>query len=213
MLGQTINYHNILKMRHLKKVAYLLSMICLHSCTESQVKSPQQNAQNPDPVVNSLWGDGTGLFRGVNLAMSVSEVKASQKKQIPEEEEEDYLSYGFAYSDTLEGSYYFSFENGLEEIGIDIYREKNHDCKWLYGLLKIYLNTRFGSPSDENNLLVWHADKQGKEGAEITLADESAEYGYGKLTITIFPFESSVDPRDKDKPLSAIPGSSPPVAD
>jgi hypothetical protein len=194
-------------MNGFRKFTLIILLVTIIACS-GPVKSPVvKEVATEDPVITCIFGSRSALFREVNLGMTVEAVKGSQKEISPEEEGADYLSYRFAFSDTLQGNYYFSFDNGLEEIGVDIFREKQKNCSWLFQRLKKYFTTKYGNMRQENELLIWHADKQGKEGAEITLADESADYGYGKLTITIFPFESSVDPKEKEAgtaPLSVI---------
>jgi hypothetical protein len=175
------------------------------SCSDTGHGSVSKEAAAEDPVINRIFGVPSSLFREASLGMSVETVKAGQKNFRPEEEETNYLSYNFTFADTLRGSYYFSFEDGLDEIGVDIFREKQKDCNWLYEKLKKYFTAKYGPLRQENELMIWHAEKQGKEGAEITLADESSDYGYGKLTITIFPFESSVDPKEKEADAIPLP--------
>jgi hypothetical protein len=131
--------------------------------------------------------------------MSVEEVKGVEKEQKTEEEETDYLFYSLDFKDTLKANYYYSFDEGLDEIGVDVFREKSKDIDWLFNQLKTYYTKHYGSPKEESGLLIWYVKNQGKEGAEITLSDESGDYGYGKLTLTFFPFQTAVDPKAKDK--------------
>jgi hypothetical protein len=151
-----------------------------------------------DSVVCRIFGADTGLFRGVSLGMTLPQVKALEKGKKPDEEEVDYLSYSFGFKDTIQGNYYFNFEEGLDEIGVDIFREKQKECNWLFSRLKNYFSQKYGPARSENQLLIWHVKNQGKEGAEVTLIDESLDYGYGKLTVTIFPFQTEVDPKEKE---------------
>ncbi|HXC06037.1 MAG TPA: hypothetical protein VNZ86_14870 [Bacteroidia bacterium] len=162
-------------------------------------KEPTNKIEDYDPVMKSLLRTDSGLFRGANLGMNLSTVKALEKAMKPDEEENNYLSYGIAFKDTIQCSYYYNFEtDGLDEIGINIYRTKAKELDWLFSSLKHYFTKKYGEPRQENNLLVWYVKNQGKEGAEITLGDESKDYSYGELTITIFPFQSEVDPTEKE---------------
>lgn len=51
-----------------------------------------------------------------------------------------------------------------------------------------YYSKRFGEPSQQMGIYVWKAETMlPNNDAYIELKDESAEYGFGKLNITIFP--------------------------
>ncbi|HEV7231366.1 MAG TPA: hypothetical protein VGO45_08570, partial [Bacteroidia bacterium] len=174
-------------------MTFYRTLFCLFACAifaacqgKKEIPSASEAPSYTDSVIVRIFGSDTGLFRGVSLGMTLPQVKTLQKGK-PEEEEEDYLSYSFGFKDTLQGNYYYNFEEGLDEIGIDIYREKQKECNWIFDRLKTYFTKKYGPFRSENRLLIWHVNNQGKEGAEVTLADESLDYGYGKLTVTIFP--------------------------
>jgi hypothetical protein len=177
----------------------LFFVICFLSCHPTKDKLPGGKVEDYNPAMKKIIRSDSGVFRQVNLNMSLAAVKALEKNLKPDEEEDNYLAYSFAFSDTLVGNYYYDFDEGLDEVGIDIFREKSTDCDWLFASFKNYYTKRYGIPHEENNMLIWSVPNQGKEGAEITLQDESRDYGYGKLTITIFPFQSEVDPRQKEE--------------
>jgi hypothetical protein len=171
--------------------------LTLYAC--SSHREPGNKVEDYNPVMKSLFRTDSGLFRGANLGMKVAEIKALENNQKPDEEEANYLSYSLAFRDTFQCSYYYDFEeNGMDEIGINIYRTKSKDFDWLFTNIKQYFTKKYGSPQLEKNLLVWYVKNQGKEGAQITLSDESRDYGYGELTLTIFPFQSQVDPKEKE---------------
>jgi hypothetical protein len=179
-------------------IVFLIAAGVFASCSPKKEKEPSAKVEDYDPVMKKILLSDAGLFRGTNIGMPLTQVKALEKGAVPSEEEDNYLSYDFAFKDTLQGSYYYSFENGLDEIGVDIYREKSKECLWLFTEMKTYFTKRYGDPKTEDHLLLWYVPNQGKEGAQITLSDESADYGYGKLTLTLFPFQSEVDPKDKE---------------
>ena len=176
-----------------------LFFACLHLLSCTTHKEPSAKVEDYDPVMKTLFRTDSGLFRGANLGMKTTEVKRMEQARKPDEEEQNYLSYSFAFRDTIQCSYYYNFEEeGLDEIGINIYRTKAPNLDWLFTNLKQYLTKKYGAPRQENNLLIWYVKDQGREGAEITLSDESKDYSYGELTITIFPFQSEVDPKAKE---------------
>ncbi len=179
-------------------VLFLVSILILASCATKKEQEPTAKVEDYDAVMKKIIRTDEGLFRGTNLGMPLDKVKSIEKDEKPVEEEDNYLSYDFAFKDTLQGNYYYSFENGLDEIGVDVYREKSKDCSWLLAELTTYFTKRYGAPASEEKLLIWHVQNQGKEGAQITLGDESADYGYGKLTLTLFPFQTEVDPTEKE---------------
>jgi hypothetical protein len=177
-------------------VSLFLFLFLFLSC--SPKKAPTGKVEDYNIVLKTIIRTDSGLFRGVNLGMEPGNVKVKEENKRPQDDEVNYLSYAFAFSDSLTGNYYYDFDEGLDEIGVDIYREKAKDCDWLFTDLKNYYTRRYGQPKTENNMLLWYIPNQGKEGAEVSLQDESKDYGYGKLTITIFPFQSEVDPKDKE---------------
>jgi hypothetical protein len=166
------------------------------ACTPK--KEPAVKVEELSQVLKRIVKSDNGLFRGANIGMGITEVKGIESDQKPDEEAENYLSYSFGFKDSLQGNIYYNFENGLDEIGVDVFREKSKECDWLFADFKNYFTKRYGVPKVDNQLLIWYVKDQGKEGAEISLADESKDYGYGKLTITIFPFQSEVDPGEKE---------------
>jgi len=172
-------------------------LLVLSACSHPK-KEPSGKVADTNVVLKRILRTDTGLFRGISLGMELSQVKQLENEQKPDEEESNYLSYAFAFHDTLSGNYYYDFEEGLDEIGVDIFREKAKECDWIFNELKEYYTRRYGQPTVENNMLLWYIPHQGKEGAEVSLQDESKDYGYGKLTITIFPFQSEVDPKEKE---------------
>jgi hypothetical protein len=176
----------------------LLLIIFLGFLACSSRKEPPAKTEDFSPVLKRIVRTEKGLFRGLNIGMGIAEVRGMENDQKPDDEAENYLSYSFAFNDTLQGNIYYNFEDGLDEIGVDIFREKKKECDWLFSDFKNYFTKRYGAPKEENLLLIWYVKDQGKEGAEITLSDESKDYGYGKLTLTIFPFQSEVNPGDKE---------------
>jgi len=176
----------------------LLALFLLGSIACSSKKEPGSKVEEYSPVLKRIVRNDNGLFRGVNIGMGIEEVKKLENDLKPDDEAENYLSYSFAFNDTIQGNIYYNFEAGLDEIGVDVFREKKKECDWLFIDFKNYFTKRYGAPREDNLLLIWYVKDQGKEGAEITLSDESKDYGYGKLTITIFPFQSEVNPGDKE---------------
>jgi hypothetical protein len=185
-------------LRHLFTLFVSLFILVSLFLSCSPKKAPTGKVEDYTVVLRTIIRTDSGLFRGVNLGMEPGKVKLQEQNKRPQEDEENYLSYAFAFGDSLSGNYYYDFDKGVEEIGVDIYREKAKECDWLFNDLKNYYTCRYGQPKTENNILLWYISKQGKEGAQVTLQDESKDYLYGKLTITIFPFQSEVDPKEKE---------------
>jgi hypothetical protein len=184
-------------MQALRFFSVLFLSFCIFvSC--STKKEPTAKVEDYDETMKLIFRNDSGLFHGANLGMKTEAVKKLEKGLQPDEEEDYYLSYSFGKSDTLHGTWYYNFEDGLDEVGVDIFREKQKECDWLFIEIKNYFIKRYGQPRIENQLLIWFVKNQGKEGAQITLADESKDYGYGKLTLTFFPFVSEVDPKEKE---------------
>jgi hypothetical protein len=183
-------------MYRFKIIVIFLLLSGFFACSPS--KEPGLKAEDYGQVLKRIVGNDKGLFRGLNLGISLKQVKDQEAEQKPDDEASDYLSYSFGFADTLQGNIYYNFENGLDEIGVDVFRTKKKECDWLFTQFKNYFTKRYGPPREDNLLLIWYVKDQGKEGAEISLSDESKDYGYGKLTITIFPFQSEVDPEDKE---------------
>ncbi len=176
-------------------ILFLVLSACL-ACGAK--KEPGAKVEEYGQVLKRIIKSDKGLFRGADIGMGLKEIKGIENDQKPDEEAENYLSYSFGFKDSLQGNIYYNFEKGLDEIGVDIFREKSKDCDWLFIDFKNYFTKKYGPPKIDNQLLIWYVKDQGKEGAEISLADESRDYGYGKLTITIFPFQSEVDPGEKE---------------
>lgn len=164
---------------------YLLFLLPFFSCSDDAPKVDAKLAPFGYPVAEVLKSD-TGLFRGVQLGMKPEDVLKLIGKTHLTEQQPDYLFY----EDSLPGkagfTYEFSFSTeGLYEMHVDIYGRDSSNAQSMTKRFENYYTKKFGEPDYFNDLLIWYV-KNGKREAQLELSDQSDEYAYGKIAISVY---------------------------
>ena len=68
----------------------------------------------------------------------------------------------------------------------DIFPGSNKNAAALFADFKSLLDARYGASVFRNYEYIWDIDKQDKSKGKFSLADESSDYGYGKVTLWIY---------------------------
>ncbi|HVA98448.1 MAG TPA: hypothetical protein VNG53_06100 [Bacteroidia bacterium] len=132
-----------------------------------------------------------GLFRGLDFGMSPENVVKSEQIE-PDENDKDYLFYTIPF-DTLaaDSNNYFTIsysfdERGMNEIKAEVFLNTDQDAEQLINKITSYYNQKYQKATNEDETSIWtlHDPNYGK--IKIALADESAEYGYGKITLSFY---------------------------
>lgn len=123
-----------------------------------------------------------GLFRGLELDMTLPEVRKIATDSI-DEEDENFLGYvlpGLDKSERLELDYSFNEQGKLDLIVANYYLAKDEDAEHMIAELKQFFDKKVGaSKQDEKGWQVWqYRDKKGLPGdVEIVLNKTVSEKG------------------------------------
>lgn len=161
----------------------IINSLLIASC------SSFSNSKEESDVLKSILGKEENLLRGIDLGYTPQQVKKLEKTGLTEDSG-DYLFYEFYLdsSQTHPTSYTvsYSFENDLlYEMRVDIYLANAEEAQKIAENLKQHFTKRFQAPI-EKSMLVWSIQKdQSSSKSLIELEDESIDYPYGKLSLTI----------------------------
>lgn len=165
-------------------------------------------SSTPEPkkdIVNQFQGllpkvmqNDEGLFHGINLGMTLEEVKknVAEGDSMSKIEEKKYLFEG-KLAPNKEYSYECDFDaKGLNDITLDIYLKDEKNADSLFLDFSNYFSKRYGTPSNTDGINTWLCN-EGNRPAKIILEKEE-DYAYGKLTITFFDknFDPPASPSD-----------------
>lgn len=151
--------------------------------------SKVDNLDEYSPELEKLAINTDGIFRGVEMGMSLEEVK-EKETAVLSDESIDYLYYDASLneSDYFTINYYFS-EKGLYEITIDVYQDNTANALSLRNALETYLNDKYGKSKSKDDYLVWETDAKGFKNVEISLFGDEREEGGGFISISIIAYE------------------------
>jgi hypothetical protein len=190
-------------------VIYILAIkfiySCNFSCNNYSNKTGSSNTNIPKgeqriSLIKLLIGNGSNLFRLVDLGADSKTVLNSEKK-IPDENDTDDISYTIPI-DTIQPdsvnesfdsvnyfkiTYYFDREK-LNEIDEDIYLENDSIASVILGRLTDNISSKYGDYATQNDSRVWKITQKGKK-EWISLSDQSEEYDIGKLLLVYYSEE------------------------
>lgn len=171
--------------QHVRHSLFLLLFFPFFSCSDDAPKVDPKLAPFGYPVAEVLQHD-TGLFRGVQLGMKTDEVLKLIGKTNLTEQQPDYLFYEDSLSGKAGFTYEFSFStDGLFEMHVDIYGRDSTNAQLMTKRFENYFTKKYGEPDYFNDLLIWYV-KSGKGTAQLELSDQSDEYAYGKIAISVY---------------------------
>ena len=136
-------------------------------------------------IIEKIMKSDSGIFRGTELCMSLEKVKS--KETIPPSEEDSlYLYYEVALdsANSLTVAYDFD-EKGLKEIQADIFLKNENQFNDLLKKFKIYFHNKYGEGENANGFWVWTI-KEKQRNIQIALSDESTDYQYSKLSLSVY---------------------------
>jgi hypothetical protein len=180
----------------------ILLVILYTACNNSGNNINSTTAANPPKeqkisLIKLLVGNGTNLFRTVELGADFKTVLGAEKK-IPDENDTDDISYTFPM-DTIQPdsvnapidsvsyfkvTYYFDKEK-LNEIDEDIYVESDSSAATLLERLSAYFISKYGDYASRNDSRVWSVPHKSKK-EWVSLSDQSEEYDNGKLLLVFY---------------------------
>ena len=155
----------------MKKLVYIIAAIVLVSCGEQK-----------STVTDVL---GTGHFRGHNIGDKRKPVENSLKGIESLNKTENSLNYEQLIDGVELVSRYDFDEDALYSIQADMFFPDSTELSRFQESLIEHYNTKYGKVNVDGGFLVWQED--GK--VELTLADESIEFGQPKLSLTIYNFD------------------------
>lgn len=164
---------------------FLILLSTFLSCSDNV---PEQDAKLIPfgyPVAEVLQSD-SGIFRGITLGMKPEAVLQRNDKKKLTEQQPDYLFFEDSLAGKSGFTYEYSFNNeGLYEMHVDIYGRDSSSADVMTKRFENYFTSKFGEPDYFNDLLIWTV-KTGTREAELVLADQTVEYSYGKISISVY---------------------------
>lgn len=126
-----------------------------------------------------------GIIRGVKINDNISQIKKQEKKQSLIEETAAFLEYEYTLKEEsfLVVAYHFD-EKGCSEINIDTYFDTEKQAKEVVELYQKHFNKKYGSPTIEDELLLWNDAKKA-----ITIEVDFLDQADGEIMLTIFANE------------------------
>jgi hypothetical protein len=185
---------------HVIIISSTLYCSCNNSTPANNVTNPALKSKRAISAVNLLIGNGTNLFRAVDLGVDYKTVLNSEKR-IPDENDTSDISYTMPL-DTLQPdsvnevidsvnyftiTYFFDREK-LNEIDENVFLSNDSSAANLLGRLTDYLSSKYGDYASQNDSRVWNTTHNGKK-EWITLSDQSEEYDTGKLLLVLYSEE------------------------
>ena len=164
---------------------FLLLLFPFFSCSDDTPKQDPKLVPFGYPVAEILQTD-SAVFRGVTLGLKIGDVLKKIGKNNLTEQQVDYLFYEDSLSGKASFTYEFSFNaEGLYEMHVDIYGRDSTNAQTMTKRFENYFTSKYGEPDYFNDLLIWTI-KSPKYEAELVLTDQSAEYTYGKIAISVY---------------------------
>jgi len=160
-----------------KLISYLVVLVILPGCSQEAL-----TAESVMGIRNQFRGIGIGdELRKVLTELDCDEVSPQNPNRI-----EGVADFG--HGATMQVSLELE-QKALVAIQADIFLPDQAETLRLMDDLSVLLSSRYGEKTTRGDFSLW-LDQAGKENpTEFALADESAEYGTPKLSITIYNFE------------------------
>ncbi len=137
---------------------------------------------------NTIIKTEQGHFRGVEIGDSLATVKAVDPDYLVFESEEE-LEYQIPLVEE-DSSFFdinYSFDEfGLFEIQVDIYLSNPDETTLMFERFKTYFNKKYGESMMSAGYTTWLTQSAQKNNVEVSLIDESTDFGYNLLSITFF---------------------------
>lgn len=128
---------------------------------------------------------GTGHFRGHNIGDKRKHIEKGIKGIESLTQSENSLRYEQTINGIELVSQYDFDQEALYSVQADMFFPDSSDLNSFQDQLINHYNTKYGAVNMDGGFLVWQ--EEGK--VELTLADESIEFGQPKLSLTIYNFD------------------------
>jgi hypothetical protein len=155
--------------------------------------SPRYTGMSPEAIRDSLLllilKDTVATFRGVDIGEERATVEYLEGLHAPELKTRSTLiiRQDFPGPNCLYVRYTFLRDGTLRELVADAYLEKTELGHMLADALRAHFEKKLGPPASAMGVLSWRAyDVSGSKTVMVELQDESEEYGYGKVNITVY---------------------------
>lgn len=176
------------RLRRHARIALVLALAALAGLTGCSDDVPADAvllSSFPSPLPEIFKNDSSA-FRGIKLGMSRQEVKTRCNAKTLTLDE----SLSLLYEDSLPGKTSFTFEFSFDSLGlsivqVDIYQRGSADGDSLQQRISRFFTQLHGSPNQVKDNWQWLPQGQIRPTA-IVLQDESAEYGYGKVSLLFY---------------------------
>ncbi len=171
----------------IKNISFLLFSIIVATLFSACSNVKELDEYSPD--LEKLVVTTDGIFRGVEMGMSLEAVKEKERATLSDEST-DYLYYDATLneSDYFTINYYFS-EKGLYEITIDVFQDVTANALSLRNALETYLNDKYGKSKTKDDYLIWEIDAKKFKKIEISLFGEERKEGGGFISISIIAYD------------------------
>ena len=157
----------------MKKLLYILMVVVLASCgTETS-------------QVTDILGSATGHFRGNSIGDKYKKVETQVAGDNVTLKNEGIIQCEFAVDQTEVLAIYEFDQGQLYSVQADLFFPDSTTRTNFQSDLVSHYNQKYGQVNEDGGFLVWQ--EAGK--VELTLADESMEFGQPKLSITIYNFD------------------------
>lgn len=136
---------------------------------------------------DTLLKTETGIFRGVEIGNSISEIKQTENLEFLVDDMPDYLY--FDYKLDMGNSYTISYdfsENKLYEIELAAYFDQIEDANQLFKDFSTHFNKIHGKGKiEDDGYTSWRTkNKKTNANIEIAMVNDSQEYGYISILIS-----------------------------
>ncbi len=167
-----------------------LLFFCFVALIASSCGDKPTDLSQYDPMFREVLKSDSGLFRSIELGMSMEEVRKSENMPLAGADDM-YLYYDIFLSDDSTNSYTlaYNFDNtGLTTIEMDLYPESEERSKLLMSQFSQYFKGKYGDGIGDKGFITWKTKHGGREIA-FSMADESEATDSPLLSLSIYPLE------------------------
>lgn len=137
-------------------------------------------------LLSHIAGEQGGHFRGATIGDSPQDIVDFELAK-PAKTTEEELVYRFEIPETDSGYFevFYQFDQyGLFEIQVDIYLFDRERTAELFSDFRGYFNELYGESTMDSGYTTWKTLSKRKYEINVSLIDESEDYGYSLLSIT-----------------------------
>jgi len=156
----------------------LLIVIAIFSCDNNSVKETSL-------YYSHIIKNNKGIIRGAQFNENIKQIKKHERKKALITDTETILEYEYDLKDR--GTYIVTYQfdkQGCYEIDLDLYLSSNTFVVEAQNTLSTYFNDKYGTPTEEDNLLIWK-DEQKTTTVELDYLNKAE----GEIMLTIFANE------------------------